>query len=97
MKKSHVNFQVTRCGLFINTPYPLLHATPDFLTPCDCCELGCGEVTCPICIPDSDFDKYVQKKSSCLEKVNGTFKLKRTQLLVPGAAAVVYYAREKAK
>ena len=65
MKKSYVNFQVTRC----------VHATPDFLTSCDCCGLGCGEVKCPICIPDGDFDKYVQKKSSCLEKVNGTFKV----------------------
>ena len=77
MKKSHVNFQVSRCGLFINKQYPFLHATPDFLTSCDCCGLGCGEIKCPICIPDGDFDKYVQKKSSCLEKVNGTFMLKR--------------------
>ena len=77
MKKSHVNFQVSRCGLFINKQYPFLHATPDILTSCDCCGLGCGEIKCPICIPDGDFDKYVQKKSSCLEKVNGTFMLKR--------------------
>ena len=96
MKKSHVNFQVTRCRMFINKQYPFLHATPDFLTSCDCCGLGCGEVKCPICISDGDFDKYVQKKSSCLEKVNGTFMLKReTQLLLPGTAAVVYSAREK--
>ena len=78
MKKNHVNFQVTRCGLFINKHYPFLHATPDFLTSCDCCGLGFGEVKCPICILDCDFDKYIQKKSSCLEKVKRTFKLKRT-------------------
>ena len=77
MKKSHVNFQVTRCGLFINKHYPFLHAKRDFLTSWDCCGLGCGEVKSPICISDGDFDKYVQKKSSCLEKVNGTFMLKR--------------------
>ena len=35
------------------------------------------QVKCPICIPDGDSDKYVHKKSSCLEKVNGTFTLKR--------------------
>lgn len=75
-KKDHVNFQVTRYGLFISKQYPFLHATPDFLTSCDCCGLGCGEVKCPICILDCDFDKYIQKKSSCLEKVKGTFKLK---------------------
>ena len=77
MKKSRINFQVTRCGLFINKQYPFLHATPDFLTSCDCCGLGCGEVKCPISISDGDFDEHVQKKSSCLEKVNGTFMLKR--------------------
>ena len=77
MKKSHINFQLTRCGLFINKQYPFLHATPDFLTSCDCCGLGCGEVKCPICISNGDFEKYVQEKSSCLEKVDGTFKLKR--------------------
>ena len=36
-----------------------------------------GEVKCRISISDGDFDEYVQKKSSCLEKVNGTFMLKR--------------------
>lgn len=78
MKRTHVNFQLTRCGLFINEQYPFLHATPDFLTSCDCCGFGCGEVKCPICIgEDCDFDKYVSEKSSCLEKVNGQFQLKR--------------------
>ena len=78
MQKSHVNFQLTRCGLFINEQHPFLHATPDFLTSCDCCGLGCGEVKCPICIgEDCDFDKYVTKKNTCLEKVNGNFQLVR--------------------
>ena len=77
MEKRHVNFQVSRCGLFIDKRYPCLHATPDFLTSCDCCGLGYGELKCPICIQDGDFDKYVQEKSSCLEKVDGTFMLKR--------------------
>jgi len=77
MKNTHINFQLTRCGLFINKKYPFLHAIPDFLTSCDCCGLGCGEVKCPICIQNGDFEKYVEEKSSCLEKVNGFFKLKR--------------------
>ena len=77
MKQSHVNFRVTKCGLFINKQYLFLHATPDFLTSCDCCGLGCGEVKCPICIPNGDFDKYIEKKSSCLEKVNSKFMLRR--------------------
>ena len=32
MKKTHSNFTLTRCGLFINEQHPFLHATPDFLT-----------------------------------------------------------------
>ena len=65
MQKSHVNFQLTRCGLFINEQHPFIHATPDFLTSCDCCGLGCGEVKCLICIgEDCDFDKYVTKKKT---------------------------------
>ena len=47
MKSIHKNFSVTRCGLFINKEHPFLHATPDFLTQCDCCGLGCGEVKNP--------------------------------------------------
>ncbi|XP_068677854.1 uncharacterized protein [Montipora foliosa] len=77
MKKTHCNFTVTRCGLFINKKHPFLHATPDFLTSCDCCGLGCGEVKCPICIKDCDFEKYTSEKNACLEKVDGVFCLKR--------------------
>ena len=78
MKKSHVNFQVKKCGLFIlNKDYPFLHATPDFLTSCDCCGLGCGEVKCPFCIHDANFEEYVRLQNSCLVKIDGVFKLKR--------------------
>ena len=62
MKTVHVNFELKRCGLFIDKYYPFLNATPDFLTSRDCCGLGCGEVKCPICIgQDCDFDQYVKK------------------------------------
>ena len=77
MKKTHINFLLTRCGLFINKEFPFLHATPDFLTSCDCCGLGCGEVKCPISIQEGDFEKYATEKSSCLKKIDGSFKLKR--------------------
>ena len=36
MKEKHTNFQVTRCGTFINKQYPWLHATADFLCRYDC-------------------------------------------------------------
>ena len=68
MKLKQNNFQVKQCGTFINKEYPFLHSTPDFLCSCDCCGLGCGEVKCPYCIDDLDFDNYLFKKSSCLER-----------------------------
>ena len=77
MKKTHSNFTLTRCGLFVNEQHPFLHATPDFLTACDCCGLGCGEVKCPICINNCDFEKYTMEKNACFEKVDAMFRLKR--------------------
>ena len=78
MSTKHVNFKVGKCGLFINSLHPFLHTSPDFLSSCHCCGLGCGEVKCPISIQDCDFDKYALEKSSCLEKVDGNFKLIRS-------------------
>lgn len=77
MKKAHENFVVTKCGTIINQEFPFLHATPDFLCECDCCGRGCGKVKCPYCIEGLDFDSYVQRKSSCLEKKGSEFTLKR--------------------
>ncbi|XP_066270230.1 uncharacterized protein [Branchiostoma lanceolatum] len=77
MKDKHVNFQIKRCGLFIHKEHPYLHATPDFLVSCDCCGEGCGEVKCPTSVPDCNYDKYVNSKSSCLEKVDGDLRLKK--------------------
>ena len=68
MQKQHKNFKVEKCGMFINKNYPWLHATQDFLCSCDCCGMGCGEVKCPFCIENCDFEQYVQKRSSCLKK-----------------------------
>ena len=79
VKKSHTNFQVKKCGLFINQEYPFLHATPDFLTSCDCCGLGCGEVKCPLCTQDANFENYAALRTSCLVTTDGGgFKLKRS-------------------
>lgn len=72
MEELHTNFKIIRCGLFINEEYPQLHATADFLCSCDC-----GEVKCPFCIESCDFDNYVKKSSSWLEKdSSGNFYLK---------------------
>lgn len=73
-----MNFSLTRCGLFINKEHPFLHTTPDFLTQCDCCGLGCGEVKNPLTSENGEFEKYATHKHSCLEKKDGKFALKRT-------------------
>ena len=77
MKEKHINFHVRTCGTFINQQYPWLHATPDFLCSCDCCGEGCGEVKCPYCLKDTDFEDYIDKYNSCLKSENGAVILKR--------------------
>ena len=77
MSENHKDFKVTKCGGFIDQTQPWLHATPDFLCTCSCCGDGCGEVKCPYSIQNWDFESYLLKKSSCLEKVDSMFKLKR--------------------
>ena len=72
-----MNFQVQKCRLFINKECPFLHATPDFLTSCDCCGLGCGEEKYPFCIHAANFEEYVRLQNSFLFKIDGDFKLKR--------------------
>ena len=78
MALHHLNFEMKRCGMFINKEFPYIHATPDFLVSCDCCGMGCGEVKCPISITNADFGEYSKKASSCLESVNQRLQLKRT-------------------
>ena len=78
MKSIHKNVSLTRCGLFINKEHPFLHATLDYLTQCDCCGLGCGEVKNPLTLENGDFEKYATHKHSCLEKKDDKFALKRT-------------------
>ena len=75
MSENHKDFKVTKCGGFIDQTLPWLHA--DFLCTCSCCGDGCGEVKCPYSVQNWDFESYLLKKSSCLEKVDGIFKLKR--------------------
>ena len=76
MKTQHRNFKVKRCGMVINKDYPWLHATADFLCSCDCCGEGCGEIKCPYCIDNCNFEQYIQKPSSCLEKRDDFLRLK---------------------
>lgn len=68
MKTNHVNFKVKECGLVINEDMPWLHATPDIFCECDCCGEGIGEVKCPLCLENCDFESYVKKSNTCLTK-----------------------------
>ena len=63
----HQNIKIEQCGLYINKEFPYLHATPDFIYSCDCCEeTGCGEVKCPFCLYNTNINEYVNNKNSCL-------------------------------
>ena len=68
MALHRLNFEMKRCGMFINKEFPYIHATPDFLVSCDC----------PISTTNADFGEYSKKASSCLESVNQRLQLKRT-------------------
>ena len=60
-----------------------------------CCGLGCGEVKCPLCIDRCDFDSYVLKKNSCLEKVAGKFQLKRSHNYFLSSPTTAFYITRK--
>eukprot|EP00794_Sanderia_malayensis_P004494 gene4494-5091_t len=77
MKASHLNYQISKCGMFVRQDFPWLHRTPDFLSMCDCCCEGFGEVKCPFCLDGVDFERYASKPNSCLETVDGKIHLKR--------------------
>ena len=77
MSKTHRDFKVEHCGMIIDKHHPWIHATPDAMTSCSCCGDGCCEVKCPYSIENGNFEAYVGKKDSCLEKVNNTSRLKR--------------------
>ena len=78
MSKTHRDFKVEHCGMIIAKHHPWLHATPDVLTSCSCYGDGCCEVKCPYSVDNCNFEAYVEKKDSGLEKINNTFRLKRS-------------------
>ena len=73
----HKNYKVSKCGTYISKENPWLLATPDFMSVCDCCGKGCGEIKCPFSIDGLNFDGYLEKKSSYLTRNDGQIVLKR--------------------
>ena len=53
MSQSHVNFIISKCGLYINSQFPFLAATPDRTVSCNCCGNGIVEVKCPYSLRDN--------------------------------------------
>ena len=75
MNKTHVEFEVSDTGFFIDCCTPYLGATPDAISNCACCGKGVIEIKCPYCqrsgLPDTDEDTRF-----CLESENDIRKLR---------------------
>ena len=54
MKIVHNNFNVQKCGLLIDTPFPMYAASPDGIGKCICCGKRLIEVKCPFKIKDNN-------------------------------------------
>lgn len=64
MEKTHDNFEVSECGIFMKTSHPFLAATPDGISSCLCCGKGCIEVKCP---DSKNIKFYSEKNHSCFD------------------------------
>lgn len=79
-KKDHNNFDVCTCGLFIDSLYPHLGASPDGVVTCTCCDaMGVLEVKCPYSCRDKFLVEASNDPNSCLEMLSdGLMQLKTT-------------------
>ena len=73
MEADHIDFSILCSGLWLNTDYPHLGATPDALVSCSCCGEGLLEVKCPYKYKVAD-PATVKDKNFCLQP-NGKGKL----------------------
>lgn len=78
MKKTHKNFTVEECGIFVDIDEPYLGASPDGLVSCNCCGEGVIEIKCPYSIahldPNETPPDYVTSTK------DGSYKLKRSHM-----------------
>ena len=54
MKKMHVDFEMNKTGLIIDSIYPFMGASPDGLVSCTCCGRGVLEAKCPFSCKDKE-------------------------------------------
>ena len=71
-KDRHADFDVANAGLFLNSKYPYLGASPDGKVSCVCCGEGILEIKCPYnCIKAESLLEAADDDSFCL-KLDGT-------------------------
>jgi len=93
-KDSHADFDVTDAGLFLNSKYPYLGASPDGKVSCVCCGEGILEVKCPYnCIKTESLLEAADDDSFCLkldEKSGYLLLKKRSPILLSSAGTTCY-------
>ena len=80
MTASHTSLKVESTGLFINSQWPFIGATPDAKVSCTCCGVGFVEIKCPYCHRGESIESSASgDKKFCLKKgSDGNLHLDRT-------------------
>ena len=68
MNKTHEDFSVSECGLFVYPQKPFLGASPDGIVYCKCCGSGVCKIKCPYRFRDVDPEAAAEVKDFCLLK-----------------------------
>ncbi|CAG9770080.1 unnamed protein product [Ceutorhynchus assimilis] len=77
MTQQHHNFQIRKCGLYIDPELWFFGATPDGIVSCSCCGVGVLEIKCPYCVQFKSILDLTQNKYSFLKEVNGELQIKK--------------------
>ena len=77
MNKTHEDFSVSECGLFVYPQKPFLGASPGGIVYCKCCGSGVCEIKCPYRFRDVDPEAAAGVKDFCLLKNRTIIRLDR--------------------
>ena len=66
--RGHCAFTVNESGLFLNTKWPYLDASPDGVVTCRCCSKGVVEIKCPFCHCNDTVEESSHEKQFFLNK-----------------------------
>ena len=72
----HADFQLSDCGLIMNSEYPRFGTSPDGLVTCSCCGDGCLEIKCPYTLKDDN--SQMKDISWLVLKDQGIYELKNS-------------------